>query len=468
MLINVIYAHFIVTHHMQLKKGELISIEITKIAFGSAGIGHYDEKVVFVENTVPGDKITAKLTRIKTSFLEAKLEELVEPSPLRIKPKCKHFNECGGCSLQYLDYKDQLKFKESQVKEALEHLGRFTNPPVKKIIGCENHWYYRNKMEFSFSMNKTDKIYLGLHPKGYRYDVFDLEECYLENEDIGKIIRLVQDFAREKNLNAYNFHENAGLLRTLTVREGKRTGERLIILTTSHEDFPYKDEFIELLKDYATSIYITKHIAQKGSKTIFEAKNVYGKPYLTEELHISNDQKLTFHILPDAFFQPNTLQAELLYNQVLTLGEVTEQDTVYDLFCGTGTIGLFCAHKSKQVFGVDINKNAIENAKQNTLQNNITNTKYIAGDAFEIIKNRQDNPDVIIVDPPRAGLGEKLCNHLLELNTKRLIYVSCNPATLSRDLKILCEKKYRLTLAQPVDMFPHTYHIETICKLEKV
>jgi 23S rRNA (uracil1939-C5)-methyltransferase len=453
---------------MQLKKGELISTEITKIAFGGAGIGHHEERVVFVENTVPGDKITAKLSRIKPNFLEARLEELIEPSKLRIQPKCKHFNECGGCSLQYLDYKDQLEIKESQVKEALQHIGGFTDPPVKEIIGCETPWYYRNKMEFTFSMNKTDEIHLGLHPKGYRYDVFDLTECHLESEDIGELVQLVQNFAQQKNLQAYNFKNNTGLLRTLTVREGKRTGERLINLTTSHEDFSYEKEFVELLKDSATSIYITKHIAQKGSRTVFEPKNVYGKPHITEELHTSDDQKLSFHVLPDAFFQPNTLQAELLYKQALTLGEITEEDTVYDLFCGTGTIGLFCAHKAKQIFGVDINKNAIENAKQNAAENNITNAEYTAGDAFKIIKDRKDNPDIIIVDPPRSGLGEPLCNHLLELDAKRLIYVSCNPATLSRDLKILCENKYRLLTAQPVDMFPHTYHIETVCKLEKV
>lgn len=457
---------------MQLKKDELIMTEITKIAFGGAGIGRYENKVVFIENAIPGDTVTAKLTKIKPKFLEAKLEGIVKPSSLRIAPKCKHFSECGGCSLQYLDYKEQLKIKESQVKEALEHIGIFTAPPVKEIIGCETPWYYRNKMEFSFSMNKTKKVHLGLHPKGYRYDVFDLTECHLENKDIGKLVQLVQEFAQEKKLKAYRFRENLGLLRTLTVREGKRTGERLINLTTSHEDFPYKDEFVKLLTENPnikkpTSIYITKHIAKKGSKTVFEPENVYGKPYLTEELHVDNSRKLSFHILPDAFFQPNTLQAELLYNQVLILGEITKKDIVYDLFCGTGTIGLFCAHQAKQVFGVDINKNAIENAKQNAAHNNITNAEYRAGDAFEIIKTRQDNPDVIIVDPPRAGLGESLCDHLLELDAARLIYVSCNPATLSRDLKILCKDKYKLTLAQPVDMFPHTYHIETVCKLEK-
>ncbi|MCD6109549.1 23S rRNA (uracil(1939)-C(5))-methyltransferase RlmD [bacterium] len=456
---------------MQLKKGELISIEITKIAFGGAGIGHYDNRVVFVENTVPGDKILAKLTKIKQNFLEAKMEEIQTPGDIRIKPRCKHFNECGGCSMQYLDYKNQLEFKELQVKESLEHIGNFSDTHVKKIIECKTPWHYRNKMEFTFSMNKDNKIHLGLHPKGYRYDVFDLKECYLESEDIGELIKLVQNFADEKNLKAYNFKTNSGLLRTLTVREGKRTGERLINLTTSHEEFEYKNDFVKLLTgsshiQHPTSIYITKHISKKGAKTTFTRENIYGKPYLTEELHINNNQKLSFHILPDAFFQTNTFQAEILYNHVLALGEISHTDTVYDLFCGTGTIGLFCAHKAKLIFGVDLNKNAIENAKQNALLNNISNAEYQAGDAFKIIEGREDNPDIVIIDPPRAGLTEALCNHLLKIKAKRIIYVSCNPGTLARDLKILCENKYSLKEVQPVDMFPQTYHIEIICKLE--
>jgi len=470
---HVVCARFIVTQSMQLKKGELIQIEITKIAFGGAGIGHHEEKVVFVEDTVPGDKITAKITKIKSNFLEAELEEIVKPSSKRITPKCKHFNECGGCSLQYLDYEEQLNFKESQVTEALEHIGGFKNPPVEKIIGCKNPWFYRNKMEFSFSMNQTNKVFLGLHPKGYRYDVFELKECHLESDDIGILVGLVQKFAREKNLKAYNYKTNSGLLRTLTVREGKRTGERLVNLVTSHEEFLHEKEFIKLLTESSeikkpTSIYITKHIAKKGNKTSFEVKNIFGKPSLTEELHINTKKKLSFDILPDAFFQPNTLQAELLYNQVLALGKVTKRDTVYDLFCGTGTIGLFCAHKAKSVFGVDINKNAIENAEQNAKLNEITNAVYQSGDAFEIIKSREDKPNVVIVDPPRNGLGDILCKHLLEIGAKRIVYVSCNPATLSRDLKILCENKYKLTIVQPVDMVPHTYHIETVCKLDRL
>lgn len=457
---------------MQLKKGELITVPVTKIAFEGAGIGHHNGKVVFIENTVPGDTVQARITKIKSSFMEAKKEDIVTPSSLRIQPRCKHFDTCGGCSFQYVDYSDQLRFKEEQVSEALTHLGNFNNPPVKSITACESPWFYRNKMEFSFSMNKYETLHLGLHPKGYRYDVFDLTECYLQNEDIGFLLSSIVDFAREKNLSAYHFKSNKGLLRTLTVRDSKYTNERMIILTTSHEPFGYKQEFVDHLVNNKTikkptSIILQKHVARKGHRTHFATENLYGKSCLTEEMHIDKKHQLTFNILPDAFFQPNTKQAELLYKHILKLSDIDKDDIVYDLFCGTGTIGLFCAHKAKHVFGFDINENAIQNAQENAQNNGIPNVYYEAGDTFNLIKNRDDHPDIVIVDPPRSGLGENLCNHLLTINAKKIVYVSCNPATLARDLEQLCKTDYHLKTVQPVDMFPHTYHIETVCQLIK-
>ncbi|MBD3157076.1 23S rRNA (uracil(1939)-C(5))-methyltransferase RlmD [Candidatus Peregrinibacteria bacterium] len=457
---------------MQLKKGELITVNITKIAFGGAGIGHYNGKVVFIENTVPGDTVNAHVTRIKPSFLEAKKDTLITPSPLRITPRCTHFNTCGGCSFQYVDYTDQLRFKEEHVAEALTHLGAFTNPPMRPITACNSPWFYRNKMEFSFSMNKDDTLHVGLHPKGFRYDVFDLRECYLQHEDIGPLLTSLVTFFREKGMQAYHFTENAGLLRTLTIREGIHTNERMIILTTSHKPFKHKEDFVHHLLNSTTnkkptSIILKQHIARKGHRTRFITETLYGKPHLTEEMNVNKTHKLTFNILPDAFFQPNTKQAELLYKHVLTLSEIDKNDVVYDLFCGTGTIGLFCAHKAKYVFGFDINANAIKNAQENADNNGITNVRYEAGDAFKLIKHRQDNPQVVIVDPPRSGLGEKLYNHLLTIQAQKIIYVSCNPATLARDLSHLCKHGYTLKVVQPVDMFPQTYHIETVCQLIK-
>jgi 23S rRNA (uracil1939-C5)-methyltransferase len=460
---------------MQLKKGENISVKIEKLAFGGAGIGYYkidDNKVVvFVENAVPGDEVTASLTKIKPNYLEAQLEEITSKSPLRIDPRCPHFETCGGCSLQNLSYEKQLYYKELQVKESLEHIGGFDDPPVESIIECGDSWFYRNKMEFSFDTDKNGNVAVGLHPKHRRYDVFELKECYLENDDIGNLVSGFQKFARDHSLKSYNFKENKGLLRSLIVREGKRTGKRLVNLLTSGEQFKLEQELVDFFTDNsdfkpATSIYLTEQIVERGKRTEYKEKLLYGEKSLMETMKLEDGSILNFEILPMAFFQPNTLQAEILYKTVLELGGITKNDTVFDLFCGTGTIGLFCAHKAKEVFGVDINKDAIENARDNAKTNGIQNVEFVVGDALKVVSERSSKPDIVIVDPPRAGLGEKLCEHLLEIGAPRIVYVSCNPTTLARDLKILCKNVYDLKTVQPVDMFPHTYHIENVCKLQ--
>jgi len=479
---------------VKLKKREQISVKIEKLAFGGKGIAYTQNEdqenfVIFVDKVVPGDEAIVELHKVKPNFAEARLIEITKLSPLRIQAKCPHFGTCGGCTFQILPYNKQLKIKESQVRESIEHIGGIKNMDFKPIIGCENEWFYRNKMEFSFGYEDDEnlmdnkQISLGLHPKGRRYDVFDLKKCYLESNDIGNFVQTVKDFMREKNITLYHGRKNTGVLRSITVREGKRSGERLVNLLTSGDKFEPKDEFVELLTEQAaekgfkpaTSIYLTKQITQKGTRTRFEEKLLYGKPHLLEIMELEDGNKLKFEILPQAFFQTNTIQAEILYSKVLELGHITQQDNVFDLFCGTGTIGLFCAHKAKKVFGVDINKSAIENANSNARMNDIQNSTFVSGDAFKIIadldENSNEKPDIIIVDPPRAGLKEELCNHLLKLKAKRLIYVSCNPTTLARDLKILCGldqsifPHYKLNTIQPIDMFPHTYHVETVCEL---
>lgn len=458
---------------MQLKKGEEISLKIEKLAYGGAGIGYLqiDDKklVVFVEGALPQDKVTAKLKKIKPNYLEADLEEVINKSPLRVKPRCPHADVCGGCPLQTLSYDEQLRSKELQVKESLEHIGGFSNPPMEPIVGCKDPWFYRNKMEFSFGTRsiEDDEITVGLHPKHRRYDVFQVKSCFLETNDIGNLVLAVQKFAREYKLAPYNSKSNTGLLRSITVREGKRTGKRLINLLTSGEEFEPVSDFVKMLNGFkeATSIYLTQQIAQKGRKTEFKQILLHGEKSLLETMILEDGSRLNFEILPLAFFQPNTLQGEILYDTALRLGKISKKDIVFDLFCGTGTIGLFCAHKAKWVFGVDLNKNAIENAKSNAKINKIGNIEFAVGDTLKIVSERTEKPDVVIVDPPRAGLGEKLCDQLLRIKAPRIVYVSCNPTTLARDLKQLCEGAYILGIVQPVDMFPHTYHIETVCKL---
>lgn len=450
----------ILTKIMQYKKGEIIKVEINKIAFGGAGIGRYDDRVVFVPNTVPGDIVKARLTRIKPNFFEARVDKFIKESEKRIEPRCPHFAECGGCSLQYLNYEDQLKIKESQVVEALEHIGGFRNPPVKEIIGNKSPWYYRNKMEFSFSYGSDGRVLLGLHPKGYRYEVFELRECYLQTEKTAEIVQIVQKFTQDHNLKPFNYKKGEGLLRSLIVRFGKRTNERMINLVVSDEEFAFKKEFKELFTKFATSIYITRIIQNKGRRTETKEELIYGKKVLLEKMC-----DLKFEILPQAFFQPNTLQAETLYKTVAELGEISEKDTVFDLFCGTGTIGLFLANKAKKVYGADSNESAIHNAIENARLNGITNIKFHAGDAYKAVKEWGIKPDVTVVDPPRSGLSKKLCEKLAKLKTPKIVYVSCNPTTQARDLQILKKYGYKLITMQPIDMAPHTYHIETVAKL---
>jgi len=426
---------------MQYKKGQKIEVRIEKLAFGGKGIGQFEGRKVFVNDAVPGDLVECSLSRIKPNYFEAKLVKIIKSSDLRIKPKCKHFDICGGCTWQYLNYDEQLKIKETQVKEALEHIGGFKNPIVKPIIGCDEPWFYRNKMEFSFY-----KEMVGLHPKGYRYEVFDLNECFLESPEIPKILEQVRNIIKP------------GII-SIVIREGKRTNERLINLIYDEAEID-RVKFTEFMKPFATSIYITKKIAKRGQKTQLIEEHLHGKKTLTEEMC-----GLKFEILPQAFFQPNTLQAEKLYKTVAGLGEIKAKHIVFDLFCGTGTIGMTLASEAKFVFGADTNKSAIQNAEQNAKSNNIQNIEFFAGDAYKIIKELDIKPDIVVVDPPRSGLSKKLTEKLAKLKPKRIIYVSCNPTTQARDLKTLKKSHYKLEVTQPVDMAPHTYHIETVAKL---
>jgi 23S rRNA (uracil1939-C5)-methyltransferase len=426
---------------MQYKKGQKIEVTIEKISFGGRGIGHFDNRVVFIDNTVPGDVIACSLARIKPKFFEAKLDKIIKPSDSRIKPRCKHFKTCGGCTWQYLPYETQLEIKESQVRESLEHIGGLKNPFIKPIIGCGEPWFYRNKMEFSFYENMV-----GLHPKGYRYEVFDLKECFLESAEIPKILEAIRPVIKP------------GMI-SIVIREGKRTNERLVNLVYSNSEIDRK-QFVNLMKPFSTSIYLTQKVAKKGQPTRFIEEHLFGKKTLTEEMC-----NLKFEILPRAFFQPNTLQAEKLYKSVEELGEIGTNDIVFDLFCGTGTIGMTLAHKAKKVIGADTNESAIQNAKQNAKLNKINNIEFHAGDAYRVVKDLDLKPDIIIVDPPRSGLTQKLCEKMAQIKPKKIIYVSCNPTTQARDIKTLVKAGYKLEVVQPVDMAPHTYHIETVAKL---
>jgi len=457
---------------MQLQKGQTITTEITKLAFGGRGIGQLDDgRKVFVEGAIPGDKIECTLTKIKKNYAEADLVRIVAPAKNRIDAKCKHFDRCGGCKWQMLEYKDQLKYKEDQVREALAHTGGLADSAdlVKPIIGCDYPWLYRNKMEFSFGNESKDdaEVRVGLHPAGRRVDVFDVEECFIGSEIAAEILLRVRTFVRDHKLSFYNHKTDTGLLSSLFIREGKNTGEIMINLVTCSSEFKHKKEFVELFQDLpeVTSIYWTAIKRKRGVPTQHYENLLYGKPTMEEELKRPDGTSLKFKISPLSFFQPNTKQAEVLYAEVLKAAELTGEQNVFDLYCGTGTIGLFCSNNAKMVYGIELNESAVKNAKQNMILNGIENAWFKAGNVDAKLYDIPAVPDVVIVDPPRSGLGEKVVEKVCGFDPKKIVYVSCDPVNLARDIKFFAERGYKLSYVQPVDMFPHTYHIENVALL---
>lgn len=466
------------THlHMQLKKGQIIDLVIERIAFEGAGIGKYEGLVTFVNGTMPRDKVKAAFTRIKKDFAEARLVEIVSPSPDRIKPRCKYFDVCGGCHFQFMSYEKQLAVKKQHVIDAFERIGKIKNPPVEDVIGCKEPYYYRNKMEFSFGYDGEMKFALGMHLPGRRYDILDLEECYLQSELSNKILGVFRKFCVEKKWLPFKFSTDEGLLRSLYVREGKRTNECMVNLVIS-ENIPenFEKDVEELvakltaLKDgdkKITSIYYSQVISRRGVPRQIKESLVYGKRTLSEKLVMENGDELVFDILPQAFFQVNTFQAEVLYNEVLKLALAKSHNMVFDLFCGTGTIGLFMAKHVEKVFGIELSPEAIKVAYKNAQKNNIFNVDFFIGDVGELLYKINERPSLIIIDPPRAGLTKKIIQRLNDFGPPEIIYVSCNPATLARDCQMLGEYGYKVKKITPVDMFPHSYHIENVCLLSR-
>lgn len=454
-----------------LKKGEAVELEIMDLAFGGTGVGKIKtdegELAVFVDRCVPGDLVSARFTKIKKQYAEAQLGKILRASPARIAPRCKHFGVCGGCSLQFLSYEDQLQWKQKMVMDALERIGGFRDVAVETILGCESPWFYRNKMEYSFGADAT----LGLHPAKNYKEIFDLEECFLQSPRSVEIALAVERWAQAKHLSGFDPRSSEGILKNLVVREGKNTGEIMVNLVTAGEDFPHEKDFADLMAEKfpdVTSCYRTAVTVRRGYRTVVKEFLLFGKPALTETLTVQNIT-LRFEIHPQAFFQPNTKQAQILYGKILESAQPKASDRVLDLFCGTGTIGMFFAKAGCRVTGIELNEDAIENAKNNARQNNINDIEFLCGDIEKFLLtpcSAVHQPSLLITDPPRAGIAQKSLEKIIALKIPKWIYISCNPATLARDLKIICETgSYRLKKIQPVDMFPHTYHIETVCLL---
>lgn len=463
-----------------MKKGDIIELHIDSIAFGGQGVGRYsvDDRqfAIFVDGTVPGDKVRVKVGGKKRSHAFGYIEEFVEKAPNRVAPKCKHFgldgDRCGGCSLQYLSYEDQLQLKEQHVKDALERVGHLDGSLVLPILGVDEPWYYRNKMEFSFSKTEDGKLALGLHLKRRHHDVVELTECHLFSPYAGDLVKVVRNFFRGLDLT------NEPDLKSLVVREGKNTGEVLVNLIAENGDATFLDAFQDVVRGFfdeldqqsakLTSLYFTLITNIKGQRKTLDETLLWGKPTIRESLKIGEDNELSFDISPQAFFQPNTKQAEKLFALAVDSADLSGKEVVYDLYCGAGTIALACARKAKHVYGIEINEPALKNARANAEVNGLLNVSFEVGDVAKELPNLSDAADVVMVDPPRSGLHEDVIAHICQMGSQRVVYVSCNPATLARDLEIFTKTGYTLERVQPVDMFPQTYHIENVALLKRV
>jgi 23S rRNA (uracil1939-C5)-methyltransferase len=447
-----------------MKKGDIIDLSIDSIAFGGEGVGKYPyEKrlfTVFVRGVVPKDRVRVKITGKKRNYARALVVDFLEKAENRIMPRCRHFLSCGGCSLQNLAYKDQLKIKEQQVKDALKRIGGLNEGIVLPIIGCENEWFYRNKMEFGFDF-KDDGLHLGLHPKRRFHDVVDIEECFLFDFPVPDLIQKMRHFFKD-------FPDES--LKSLILRRGINTGETMIALVTENmgAGSEIAKKFANFVRKFGfKSAYHINNINRQGLKKTAKEALLCGNPTIREALKLKNGAELQFEISPQSFFQPNTIQAQNLYSIALEYANLSGKEIVYDLYCGTGTIGLCASFGAKKVYGVEINETAVQNARANARLNCISNVEFLAGDCAQMTAKIKDPPHVVIVDPPRNGFHGKVFPVIADLGARRIVYISCNPTTLARDLNLFTKTGYKAELVQPVDMFPQTCHIESVAVLSK-
>lgn len=456
----------------------LENISITDYAAEGKSIARHEGKVIFVSGAIPGDVADIQLGKSKKDWAEGRVLKLVSPAPDRLEPFCKHFGTCGGCKWQMLPYAKQLEYKQQEATQNLKRIGKVEIPELLPIIGSEKTIHYRNKLEFTFSNKRfltqqeinSDDAFIAQNALGYHaprvFDkVIDIEECFLLDPVNNLIRNTIRDIAKEKNFEYYDIKNHTGWLRNIIVRFAS-TGELMVNICMNHEAEDDRifllDNLLEKVPGISTLLYT---INPKWNDSIYDlTPQVYfGKGYITEKLN-----NLQFIISPKSFFQTNTKQAENLYSVAKNFAALSGNEIVYDLYCGTGSIGIFVSDKAKKIIGVEVIDDAIKDAKKNAALNNIEHAHFFAGDVIKICNDEffaaHGRPDVIITDPPRAGMHEKLIDKLLEIQAPKIVYVSCNTATQARDVALLSEK-YQLVKMQTVDMFPHTHHIESVVLL---
>ncbi len=462
---------------MTVKKGQFLELTVEKMAFGGPGIGFVNGLVVFVPKSAPGDKAKVRVYKKKKDYAEARIVDLMEPSAVRIPPPCPYYAYCGGCQWQHIAYKHQLKYKADLVCEALINMASLPDVETKDIIPSEIITGYRNKMEFSFSSRRwappeempvpvTQRNFaLGLHLPGTFNKVIDISSCLLQPEEANEILRVVRENSEATGLPAYDIKSHQGYWRYLTIRHSVAFNEWMVNIVTAQYNPPVMNSLVDKLLERVPNITtVVNNVSQKKAGVAvgdFE-KIVYGRGSIKEKIG-----PFVFQISANSFFQTNTRGAERLYQVVERYAELTGKELVLDLYSGTGTIALYLAPRARKVMGIELNKAAVADAQRNRLLNGIDNVSFILGDTRDQLPLLKDRPDLLIIDPPRAGIHKDVAKQIESLGAPRLIYVSCNPVTMARDLALL-KASYELAEIQPVDMFPHTYHVESVGLLVRI
>lgn len=464
---------------MSKKKAQIVeNLLITDIAAEGVAIGRHDNYVIFVAGVIPGDVVNVMLTRKRKNYSESKLLEIVEPSPDRVEPFCRYFGKCGGCKWQMLPYEKQLYYKQKQVSDQLARIGRVADVPINNILGADNTIQYRNKLEYTFcdrrwfdssdanvDKESRDAEGLGFHVQGMFDRVIDIDKCWLQREPSNEVRNELRNFTRRDGYDYYNCRSHEGMMRNLMVRTSMVGETMVVVVFAKHEMHLIEDVMNHIDEKFPDLTSLQYVVNEKFNDTIYDLEVVCwkGRDFIYEEL-----DGLKFKINAKSFFQTNTEQTLKLYRKAVEYAEVGSDDVVYDLYTGTGTIANFVARHCRKVVGIESVPEAIVDARINSETNGITNTSFFVGDMKDVLTEKfiaeNGRPDIVILDPPRAGVHENVINVIKKVAPRKIVYVSCNPATQARDISLLSDM-YKVTAIQPVDMFPHTHHVENIVKL---
>ena len=448
----------------KLRKRDLVELNVDSLAYGGRGVSTLpDGRIVFVQRGLPGDRVSASITKVKSSFVEAKTENVLQASPDRIPAKCPHTDDCGGCSWQELPYREQLRWKEQQFADSLGRIGGIDIEP-EPIIGADDIWAYRNKMEFSFGDGPDGDLRLGLHRRGSYWQIVPLEYCHISPKRMNEVRSAVLQVAVDSGLPPYHNRRHEGFWRQLTIREAHNTGDLLVNIVTASGDLP-REELLEALAPVGASTILWSITDQHSSTRIDSVETLTGDGFIEETLSTKR-----FRISPTSFFQTNTRMTEVLYKTIREAAEIKPTDKVLDLYCGTGSIGISLADKAREVFGIELVEESVEDARLNSRLNELENIEFACGATEAVLEEHHssDGFDVVIVDPPRSGLHPKALKDVVSTRAPRIVYVSCNPTTLARDLAELVSAGYSAVRAVPLDLFPHTYHLEGVVTLDLV